>query len=256
MEEAWECVSAIDQSDDANLEEELGDLFLLITMMAWMKEQEHSFSVSSVLTHISNKLVRRHPHVFGTSEAKSVDQVLWQWDAIKAQEKASRGDAAQPSALDRVPRSLPPLERSTQLQKKAAKVGFDWPGPQPVWNKIDEELRELRDALDSGDENGIEEEVGDLLFSVVNLSRLLKVSAETALHRTNSKFERRFREIEKLCAARGVVPAEAGLELLDRLWNEVKAQEAGSKMPPGAAPEMPPGAALVPVEGDPDNASK
>jgi MazG family protein len=231
MEEAWECVSAIDNGDDANLEEELGDLYLLVTMIAWMKEQEHSFSVSAALTHIADKLVRRHPHVFGTSEARSVDQVHTQWDLIKAHEKESRGEIAGPSALDRVQRSLPPLERSVQLQKKAAKVGFDWPGPEPVWVKIDEELGELREALGSGDEGRIEEEVGDLLFSVVNLSRLVKVSAETALHRANAKFERRFREVERRCAVQGVAPAEAGLELLDRLWNEVKAQEGGAAPP-------------------------
>ncbi len=261
MEEAWECVIAIDNGDDANLEEELGDLYLLVTMMAWMKEQEHSFSVSSTLMHIADKLVRRHPHVFGTSEAKSVDQVLTQWDAIKARERAARGEtrgpsalargpsalarapsalARAPSALDRVPRSLPPLERSAQLQKKAAKVGFDWPGPEPVWDKIDEELQELREALASGDGRHVEEEVGDLLFSVVNLSRLLKVSPETALHGTNAKFERRFREVEKRCAALGLAPADAGLDLLDKLWNEVKAQEDGS----------------APLEGDPASASK
>jgi tetrapyrrole methylase family protein / MazG family protein len=233
MEEAWECVSAIDNGDDVNLEEELGDLYLLVTMMAWMKEQEQSFSVSSTLAHIADKLVRRHPHVFGSAEATSVEQVLTQWDAIKAHEKATRGEVPRPSALDRVPRSLPPLERSAQLQKKAAKVGFDWPGPEPVWNKIDEELRELREALGSGDARRIEDEVGDLLFSVVNLSRLLEVSAETALHGTNAKFERRFRAVEKRCAALGVAPAEAGLEMLDRLWNEVKAQEADSTLPEG-----------------------
>ena len=235
MEEAWECVSAIDNGDDGNLQEELGDLYLLVTMMAWMKEQEGSFSVSSALARISDKLVRRHPHVFGASQAKSVDQVLTQWDAIKAHEKTSRGEVTRGSALDPVPLSLPPLERSAQLQKKAARVGFDWPGPEPVWKKIDEELQELRGALAAGGREKIEEEVGDLLFSVVNLSRLLDVSAETALHGTNAKFDRRFREVEKRCSALGVVPADAGLPLLDRLWNEVKAQESETA-PPEADP--------------------
>ncbi len=234
LEEAWECISAIDNGDDANMEEELGDLYLLVTMMAWMKEQEGSFSVSSTLAHISDKLIRRHPHVFGTSAAKSVGEVLAQWDAIKAHEKASRGEPAPVSALDRVPASLPPLERSLQLQKKAAKVGFDWSEPAPVWEKIDEELRELREALAGPDERKVEEEVGDLLFSVVNLARLLKVSPETALHRTNAKFDRRFREVEKRCAARGLTPAEAGLALMDSLWNDVKSQE-DSTLPAGDA---------------------
>ena len=256
IEEAWECVSAIDNADDPNLEEELGDLYLLVTMMAWMKEQEGTFTVEAVLTRIADKLVRRHPHVFAGATRGDSEQVLIQWDAIKAQEKAERaagggfgaagggfGAAAggaesapanpahrdvppHPSSLDGVPSSFPPLEKAAKLQKKAAKVGFDWPGPQPVWEKIDEELLELRAAVQTGAPAAIEEELGDILFSVVNLSRLLKVDPTLALHRTNVKFERRFREVERKLAAEDSRPADAGLDRMDELWNQVKAEES------------------------------
>ena len=238
IDEAWECVSSIDARDDRNMEEELGDLYLLVTMLAWMKEQEGSFTVQSTLARIADKLVRRHPHVFGQSDAASVDEILTQWDEIKEAEKAGR-EAELGLALDRVPRSLPPLEKSAELQKKAAKVGFDWPGPQPVWQKIDEELRELREALKEGEQGRVEDEVGDLLFSVVNLSRLLGIEPAVALHGANGKFERRFRAVEKLLAASGVRPAEAGLQRMDQLWEQVKAQETPLDAE-GESPSEPP----------------
>jgi tetrapyrrole methylase family protein/MazG family protein len=239
VDEVWECVSAVDSRDDRNLEEELGDLYLLVTMVSWMKEQEGAFTVASTLEHISDKLVRRHPHVFGsgsidasrTSEPAppsrpsilGVDGVLAQWDEIK---KTERKDTAAASVLDRVPGSLPPLEMSAELQKKAAKTGFDWPGPEPVWKKIEEEMGELREAIAGGDARKVEDEVGDLLFSVVNLARLLKVNSALALHGTNRKFERRFREVERLLAAEGTSPKDAGLARMDELWNQVKTGEA------------------------------
>jgi MazG family protein len=164
------------------------------------------------------------------------------WDEIKAQEKAatlapaSADAASHPpapqarvfSALDGVPGSFPPLEKAAKLQKKAAKAGFDWPSPQPVWDKIDEELGELRAALKIGFHAEIESELGDILFSVVNLSRLLHVDPALALHRTNVKFERRFREVERRLAAEGSRPSEAGLGRMDALWNQVKAAESAS----------------------------
>jgi tetrapyrrole methylase family protein / MazG family protein len=227
VDEVWECVSAIDADDEPNIEEELGDLYLLVTMIAWMKEQEGAFSVASTLQRIGDKLVRRHPHVFAAGSVDSVDLVLRQWDTIKAEEKGPAAAAA--SALDRVPKSLPPLEKSLELQKKAAKVGFDWPGPQPVWEKIDEELRELREAIARGVPAEVEEETGDLLFSVVNLARLLNINPTLALHGTNGKFERRFREVERRLAAEGSAPARAGLARMDELWNQIKAGESASK---------------------------
>jgi len=253
LEEAWECISAIDNQDNLNMAEELGDLYLLTTMMSWMKEEEGAFTLESVLQGISDKLIRRHPHVFGKARADDAEQVLVQWDAIKAQEKAtSRGDESgaragratdtrgpsHASSLDGVPSSFPPLERAAKLQKKAAKVGFDWPGPDPVWAKIEEELGELRQAVRAAHGSPhdalaahVEEEVGDLLFSVVNLARLLKVDPALALHRTNVKFDRRFREVERRLGREGTGPKEAGLERMDALWNQVKSEE-----PVGDAP--------------------
>ncbi len=224
VEEVWECVSAIDAHDDRNLQEELGDLYLLVTMVAWMKEQEGAFTVEAALTGIAEKLVRRHPHVFGSAKTESAEQALRQWDQIKADEKKAAGISG--SALDTVPKSLPPLERAAELQKKAARVGFDWPGPEPVWEKIDEELWELRDAVKTGDAKRIEDETGDLLFSVVNLARLLKTDPGVALHGTNAKFEGRFREVERRLTEQGVRPADAGLARMDELWNQVKAEES------------------------------
>jgi tetrapyrrole methylase family protein / MazG family protein len=233
VDEVWECVSAIDSHDDRNLEEELGDLYLLVTMVSWMKEQEGAFTVASTLEHISDKLVRRHPHVFGSARSESVERVLAQWEAIKSTERGSVEPGS--SVLDRVPKSLPPLEKSAELQKKAAKAGFDWPGPEPVWQKIEEEMGELRDALQAGESYRVEDEVGDLLFSVVNLARLLKVDPALALHGTNGKFDRRFREVERLLAAEGTSPKDAGLARMDELWNQVKAGEAAGPAAPSAS---------------------
>jgi tetrapyrrole methylase family protein/MazG family protein len=240
-------VSAIDAGDDANMEEELGDLYLLVTMLAWMKEQEGAFSVESALARIGDKLVRRHPHVFAGGIERNTEQVVVQWDEIKAQENAGRaGTAGRTSALDGVPPSFPTLERAAKLQSKAARAGFDWRSPEPVWAKIDEELRELRAAVKSGSSTLAEAEMGDLLFSVVNLARTLRVDAALALHRTNVKFERRFREVERRLAEGGMVPAQAGLERMDALWDQVKAEESAS----GDAAESASGDAAESASGD------
>ena len=230
VEEAWEAVSAINTHDDANLREELGDIFLNIVMIAWMREQEGAFRVQDSLEEIAEKLVRRHPHVFGTSTASTAGEVLRQWDEIKHAEKAAAGGgfSGPPSALDHVPASLPPLERAHRIQRKAAKIGFDWPSASPVWQKVEEELAELQAETAAGAASSrTEEEAGDVLFSVVNLLRKLHVDPGLALHRANEKFERRFRAVEKLLASRGVAADRAGLEKLDAAWEEVKAGETG-----------------------------
>ncbi len=198
-------------------------------MVAWMKEQEGAFSVEAALEGIAEKLVRRHPHVFGSAKTGSADQALRQWDEIKAAEKKAAGISG--SALDAVPKSLPPLERAMELQKKAARVGFDWPGPEPVWDKVDEELGELREAVTTGDARRIEDEAGDLLFSVVNLARLLKTDPGVALHGTNRKFESRFREVERRLKEQGATLVDAGLARMDELWNQVKAEESRTPAP-------------------------
>jgi len=222
VEEAWEAVSAIDTGDEANLREELGDLYLLVTMIASMHEERSAFSVADVLEGIVEKLVRRHPHVFADAQPGSVDGILAQWDRIKREERAHETPR---SVLGGVPGSLPPLERAASLQKKAAKVGFDWPSVGPVWDKLAEESTELREAAGGGDPARVEEELGDLLFTVVNLARFLKIDPALALNRTNAKFERRFREIERRLAAQGIAPAEAGLEAMDAVWNQLREEE-------------------------------
>ena len=222
IEEAWEAISAIESRDDANLREELGDLFLVISMIAWMREEAGAFSLASVLQEIGEKLIRRHPHVFGSADAKTSQEVLKQWDEIKSIE---HGHAPEASALDRVPRSLPPLERSIRVQKRAAKIGFDWPSVPPVWDKVEEEMRELRAEVARGGRAGIEDEAGDVLFSLVNLLRVLHVDPGIALQAATTKFERRFRAMERRLAAQGIDAAAAGLERLDQEWNEVKSSE-------------------------------
>ncbi len=223
VEEVWECVSAIDAEDEKNLAEELGDLYLLVTMIAWMKEQEGTFTVSAALAGIRDKLIRRHPHVFGAAKTDSVDTIKKRWDEIKTEERG--GPAAQKSALDHIARSLPPLEKAHALQKKAAKAGFDWPDQEPVWDKVAEEMAELRGAAAGGSRREIEEELGDLLFSIVNLSRFLDADPAISLNATNTKFERRFREVERRLAAQGIRAEDAGLARMDELWNQIKAEE-------------------------------
>jgi tetrapyrrole methylase family protein / MazG family protein len=230
VEEAWEAVSAIDAADEANLAEELGDLYLLVTLIAWIKEQEGAFSVAAVLEGICGKLVRRHPHVFGDSPARSVNEILAQWQSIK---QAEKGPAAPASALDGVPGSLPPLEKAASVQRKAAKVGFDWPGQAPVWDKLDEELAELREAAGRENHRLVEEELGDVLFTVVNLSRFLGVDPALALAATVRKFERRFRGLEERLRQRGLTPVEAGLAGMDEIWNQLKVEERSPGSPPG-----------------------
>lgn len=225
VEEVYECLDAIDGGDDPNLREELGDLYLLVTLVAVMKEQEGAFTVADVLEGICAKLIRRHPHVFGDSTAKTSAEVLTQWDAIKAGEK---GAARQDSALDGVPGSLSPLERALAIQRKAAKTGFDWPDVAPVWEKLKEETAELREAIAEGDQMKVEAEVGDMLFTVVNLSRALGVDPALALRGSNRKFERRFRQIEARLREAGTDPAAAGLSRMDAIWNQLKAEEGGA----------------------------
>ena len=222
IEEAWEAVSAIDAGDEANLREELGDLYLLITMISVMHEERSAFTVSDVLEGVADKLVRRHPHVFGDAKPGSVKGILAQWDRIKREEKQ---DDRPRSALDGIPGSLPPLERAASLQKRAAKVGFDWPAIAPVWEKLAEETAELTEAAGRGEARQIEDELGDLLFTMVNLARFLGVDPGLCLNRSNEKFERRFHAIEQRLAERGIVPADAGLEAMDAVWNQLRDEE-------------------------------
>ena len=234
LEEAYEVADAIEQGDLDHLKGELGDLLFQVVFYAQLAREEGRFEFDDVIDGITRKLLRRHPHVFPTGELYAPaetprltdEQVNLRWDEIKAEERAEKaGVPEQLSLLDDVPRALPALSRAAKLQKRAAQVGFDWPAALPVVDKVREELDEILEAMVDNDAEGIAEEVGDLLFSVVNLARHLKVDPETALRSANSKFDRRFRFIEQ--ALRHLQrPIEAcSLEEMDALWGEAKRQE-------------------------------
>jgi MazG family protein len=228
LEEAHEVVAAIDNRDDANLREELGDLLLQSVFHAQLAAEEGRFTFNDVAHEIATKLVRRHPHVFAADHCADSAAVLQRWEEIK---RAEKGDAAA-SALDGLPGGLPALLHAQKTQKKAARVGFDWPDVEPVFAKLHEEISELRAALTApatdllSPISAIEDELGDLLFTVVNLARKLHLDAETALHRSTRKFSARFRAVEQLASARGITLEKLTLAELDQLWDEVKRQPA------------------------------
>lgn len=219
LEEAYECIDAIDRDDNTNLSEELGDLLLLVTMISYMKEQEQSFTVSEMIENISEKLVRRHPHVFGKNKLDSSQEVLEQWDYIKDTIE-KKGEAK--GRLDSIPASFPSLERSFHLQKKAAKYGFDWQNIESVQAKVEEELQELSIAVEQQSVDSLEEEIGDLLFAIINLSRHHKIDPAIALNRTNTKFIKRFQYIEREMAKLGIELSSSEFDRMDRLWEESK----------------------------------
>lgn len=219
IEEAYEVADAIARSDMANLVEELGDLLLQVVYHAQMAAEAGSFTFDDVVEAICRKMIRRHPHVFGDENARSAGVTKGFWEDIKAKEKA--GEAPR-GTLEGVPAALPALTRALKLQAKAARVGFDWPDKSFVLDKIEEEIRELREA--SADEQ--KGELGDILFALANLARHLEVDPEDALRGTNAKFTRRFAYIEERLKARGKTPAQSDLAEMDALWNEAKAAEA------------------------------
>jgi len=228
IEETYECVEAIDERDPSHVKEELGDLFLLVTMLAYMHEQDGHFTVTGVLQDLSEKLIRRHPHVFAVNNDKtkaslSSEEVLRNWAKIKVEQE---GRKPKDSLLDEVPRGLPPLDRAWKLQKKAAKAGFDWPDAAGVIGKIKEELGEaeavIAAAASSPDNTALEEELGDLLFSVVNLCRFFKIEPSVALQRTNIKFTERFKHVEKRMKETGQEMNDGNLEVMDQYWNDAK----------------------------------
>ena len=217
VEESYEVLEAIDDGDPEKLKEELGDLLFQILFHAQISSEEGAFDIGDVLTTITEKMVRRHPHVFGGEEVKDSRQVLINWEQIKAREKNDRQ-----SAVEGVPRALPALIRAQRVQEKAARLGFDWPDLSPVVEKLREEINEFNEALSGGDAKDVEEELGDLLFTLVNLSRFLKIGAEEALHRSTVRFIERFRWIEKEARSRGLSLSEMTLEEMDQLWEEAK----------------------------------
>jgi MazG family protein len=224
LEESYEVLEAIDHQDWPALREELGDLLLQPVFQARIAEDEGHFTIADSLNAIVEKLIRRHPHVFGDVSAPTAADVLRNWEQIKRAEKAESANAASPlvSMLDAVPRALPALAEAQRLTSRAAKVGFDWPSTDEVLEKLDEELREFAEARASGDAARIQDELGDLLFVLVNLGRFLKVDAEQALRGTNAKFRKRFAYIERRLREENRSIDAASLEEMEALWQQAK----------------------------------
>ncbi|HWV55211.1 nucleoside triphosphate pyrophosphohydrolase [Pseudorhodoplanes sp.] len=231
IEEAYEVADAIARGDLDDLKDELGDLLLQVVFHARMAEEQGVFTFDDVVLAITEKLIRRHPHVFGDTRDLTPDEVKGLWDRIKAEEKAERArrrggtDDDEAGALAGVPVSCPALTRALKLQQKASKVGFDWNDPRAVLSKIREEADEVEAALDANDKNAAGGEIGDLIFALVNLARHLDLDPDAALRSTNAKFERRFAAIEAALTRQGKTPSGATLAEMDALWDEAKAAE-------------------------------
>lgn len=221
LEEAYEVLHSIETEDWPNLAEELGDLLLQPVFLAQMASERGLFTIADSLNAINRKLVRRHPHVFGDAQADTADDVKHRWDQIKAEEKREQGRTEQ-ALLDAVPRALPALMEAQEIGAKVSKVGFDWPSPDEVVAKVHEELEEIRLARTAGSHTSIEEELGDLLFAVTNLARLLKVDAEQALRQANLKFRKRFSYVEARLAGENNPLGRASLEEMEEKWQEAK----------------------------------
>lgn len=224
LEETYEVLDAISREDFDDLRGELGDLLFQVVFYAQMAQEEGRFDFNDICAAISDKLERRHPHIFAQATAGSSNDVLTRWEQIKRTERAQK---AQHSALDDIPHSFPALMRAQKIQKRCSGVGFDWTSLGPVVDKVHEEIDEVMEEAHQAvvDQARIEEEMGDLLFATVNLSRHLGVKAEVALQKANLKFERRFREVERIITARGLEMTGVDLQAMEEVWQEVKRQE-------------------------------
>lgn len=227
LEETYELLDAMDSPDLAQHLEELGDVLLQVVFQCAIREEEGHFNFNAVAASLTEKLIRRHPHVFGDVVADSSGHVLRNWEAIKSQE---RGKEPGKSALDGVPATLPALLKAQRVQEKAARVGFDWEDASGATDKLAEELAEVQEAVAAGDPQRVREEVGDLLFSVVNYCRFLGVDAESALDAANQKFARRFKSVERRAAQQGKRLTDMDLAGMDALWDEVKAAERSASV--------------------------
>ncbi len=230
IEEAYEVQDAIERQDFGDLCDELGDLLLQVVYHAQMAEEIGKFSFSEVVKAICAKMIRRHPHVFGDDSQRSLGQVKGMWEAIKSEEKRQKArDQQKPetmSALSGVPATLPPMTRAIKLQEKAARVGFDWKAPTPVFDKVLEELEEVRaEMISPTDDKGLENEVGDLLFAVTNLARHLNINPEVALRSTNHKFTTRFGKMEETIINSGAKLEETSLQHMEEVWQRAKLKE-------------------------------
>lgn len=220
MEEAAELLDALDNKDIENIKEELGDLMLHVVMHSRIAEEEELFSLEEVVKGLNDKLVRRHPHVFGNEKINTAQAVVKRWDEVKAAEQKSKPELK--SVLDKTPNNLPSLLKCENLQKRAAKYGFDWKNIEDVFNKLDEEIAELKEAYKKGDTNHAAEELGDVMFTAVNLARHMKISADETMRNANNKFKKRFTYIEHKLKESGKSLKEASLEEMNTLWNETK----------------------------------
>lgn len=220
IEETYEVIEAINKKDNELLCEELGDLLMQVVFHAQMEAETGAFNFDDVADGVCKKLIERHPHVFGEVSISGVDDVLTNWDAIKRKTKNQKTTT---ESMLSVPRELPALMRAAKLQKKAADVGFDWSEVSGALDKLEEEIAELRQAISNNDGENMNEELGDVLFSAVNVSRFIKADAEEALTAASDKFLARFTAVERLAAERGINMNTAGLEVLDSLWDEAKA---------------------------------
>lgn len=229
LEECYEVVDALDRDDRGALREELGDLLFQIVFLSRLAQEEGAFRTGDVIRSIGEKIERRHPHIFGDARADTSEEVLRNWEEIKRREKEEAGAAdASASVLAGIPTALPALLKAQRIGTKAARVGFDWPDASAVLAKVDEEVAELRAALDDGDRAAVSEELGDLLFSLAMLGRHVGVDPEAALEGANAKFRARFSSIEATLRERGIRMEDAGFARLERLWNESKARRPDS----------------------------
>ncbi|WP_457567515.1 nucleoside triphosphate pyrophosphohydrolase [Desulfurobacterium sp.] len=221
LEETYEYIDAVREKDYENMKEELGDILLQVVFHSRIAKEEGKFSIDDVVNEVCRKLIFRHPHVFGDrKDIKTDKDVLKAWDEFKRAEGKTRK-----LTLDGIPRSLPPLERAMKIQKKAARVGFDWSDSKDVIKKVKEELKEVEKEIEKGNRENLEKEIGDLLFSIVNLARHFNVSPTVALHRANEKFIERFSRMEKLAKKTGKTLSQMTVEEMDKLWETVKKEE-------------------------------
>lgn len=228
IEEAYEVADAIERGDMGELRDELGDLLFQVMFHSRMAEEAGAFALVDVVAAINDKMIRRHPHVFGEKDVRSAHEQTVAWEVMKAAERARKAAPEGPaSALDGVARALPALLRAEKLQKRAARTGFDWTETPPIFDKLEEEVAEVKAAIAGGDPAEIEDEVGDLLFVAANLARRLDIDPEQALRKANAKFERRFRAMEAAAAAEGVDFASLSLDDQEAYWQRVKATERG-----------------------------
>lgn len=232
LEEVYEVADAIDHNDMASLREELGDLLFQIVFYAQMAKEAGEFEFADVAAEIGDKLIKRHPHVFSDAEIESAEAQTQAWEKHKEHERQAKAadQNRNPSVLDNVPLAIPGLMRSVKLQRRAARLGFDWPSVEPVLEKIEEELAEVREVLvEGGDADKLTHEIGDLLFACTNLARHVEVDPEVAMRGINHRFESRFRRVEELATQQNQQLSEMSLEEMDKLWDQAKAEEAAAR---------------------------